>query len=84
MADGQAVSGIMWDRLEDHTGMMARENGQAWHRMGPSKLEELRQAIDGLVLLVGWQQELLGRARALLPKATPPKPHRRRRMGRQP
>ncbi|MCJ7545079.1 MAG: hypothetical protein MUP47_11060 [Phycisphaerae bacterium] len=52
--------------------------------MAPSKLEELRQAIDGLVLLVGWQWELLGRARTLLPKATPPKPHRRRRMGRQP
>jgi hypothetical protein len=61
-------------------GMMARENGRTSQRLKPSGLAELREAIDGLILLAGWQQELLGRAKALLPQPVPGRPpHRPRR-----
>lgn len=48
---------------------MARKNEPMPPRLDRPKLAELQEAIDGLILLGRWQQELLGRARALLPKA---------------
>jgi hypothetical protein len=57
------------DGILTHGPTMARENARPAERTQPSSLAELRQTLDGVAMLAGWQLDLVSRARALLPDA---------------